>query len=193
MAMLPPYAAGRGLDHQYRGCGVQRHNIVEITTERLSLEPLEIEDAEEMAVVLGDERLHEFIGGSPLTPAELRDRYARLVAGSSDSDEVWLNWIVRRGGDSQPVGTVQATVTNSGQTAYVAWVIGVDWQNQGFASEAARALVDWLRQNGARDIRANVHPDHRASAAVAAQAGLEPTDELVDGEQVWRAHHADER
>lgn len=159
----------------------------EITTERLSLAPLQIEDAEEMAVVLGDERLHEFIGGRPLAPAELRDRYTKLAAGSSDPDEVWLNWIVRRRADSQRVGTVQATVTDGGRTAYVAWVIGVDWQNQGFASEAARALVDWLRQEGTHDIRAHVHPDHRASAAVAARAGLAPTEDEVDGEKVWRA------
>ena len=35
-----------------------------------------------MVAVLGDERLHEFIGGRPATPAELRERYARLGAGS---------------------------------------------------------------------------------------------------------------
>jgi RimJ/RimL family protein N-acetyltransferase len=158
-----------------------------ITTERLRLVPLEVDDADELVTMLGDERLHEFIGGRPDTLTELRDRYSRLVAGSGDPDEVWLNWTVRRLADSQPVGTVQATVSNHGRTAYVAWVIGADWQHQGFASEAARALVGWLRKNGAHEIRANVHPDHRASEAVAAQAGLEPTDQEVDGERVWRA------
>jgi RimJ/RimL family protein N-acetyltransferase len=121
--------------------------------------------------------------------AWLRDRYARLVAGSSDPYEVWLNWIVRRRSDTQPIGTVQATLTTrDGQsTANVAWVIGVDWQNQGFASEAARALIEWVRQHGADDVIACIHPDHQASAVVAARAGLRPTDEQRDGEQVWRA------
>jgi RimJ/RimL family protein N-acetyltransferase len=56
---------------------------------------------------------------------------------------VWLNWIVRRRSDAQAMGTVQATLTMSDgeSTADVAWVIGVDCQSQGFASEAARALV----------------------------------------------------
>ncbi|HEY3069909.1 MAG TPA: GNAT family N-acetyltransferase [Gaiellaceae bacterium] len=160
-----------------------------ITTERLSLEPLRPEDAEEMAALLDDERLHEFVGGRPRTPGELRKHYAALVAGPAEANVRWLNWIVRRRGESRPLGTVQATLTNGddGLTAHVAWVIGVEWQNQGFASEAARALVGWLRERGAEVILANIHPDHRASAAVARRAGLEPTDEQRDGEQVWRA------
>jgi RimJ/RimL family protein N-acetyltransferase len=102
---------------------------------------------------------------------------------------MWLNWIVRRRSDAQPVGTVQATLTmNDGEsTAAIAWVIGVDWQSQGFASEAARALVNWLRQRGADNVVAHIHPDHRASAAVAMRAGLRLTDEQADGERVWRA------
>lgn len=58
-----------------------------------------------MAAVLGHQRLHEFIGGRPATLTELRHRYARLAAGSSDPDELWLNWIVRRRADSQAVAT----------------------------------------------------------------------------------------
>jgi RimJ/RimL family protein N-acetyltransferase len=160
-----------------------------IVTERLGLVPLRVEDAGEMAEVLGDQRLHEFIGGEPDTVAGLRERYARLVAGSPDPDKVWLNWIVRRRSDAQALGTVQATITmrDGESTANVAWVIGVDWQNQGFASEAARALVGWLRQQGANNVVAHIHPDHHASAAVAMRAGLRPTDEEADGERVWRA------
>jgi RimJ/RimL family protein N-acetyltransferase len=160
-----------------------------IITERLSLVPLQVEDAEAMDGVLADQRLHEFIGGEPDTITGLRERYARLVAGSPDPDVVWLNWVVRRRSDAQPMGTVQATITtrDGKSTASVAWVIGVDWQNQGFASEAARALVGWLRQRGAENVVAHIHPDHQASAAVAMRAGLRPTDEQADGERVWRA------
>jgi RimJ/RimL family protein N-acetyltransferase len=156
-----------------------------ITTTRLVLEPLRAEDADELAAVLGDERLHEFIGGRPATPAELRERYDRLVAGSVKRDEILLNWTVRRRVDGVAVGTVQATVR--AQTALVAWVIGVDWQGRGFASEAARALLDRLRAHGAEAVVAHIHPQHRASEAVAARAGLRPTDAEVEGERVWLA------
>jgi RimJ/RimL family protein N-acetyltransferase len=151
--------------------------------------PLQAEDAAEMVAVLGDDRLHEFIGGRPATLPELRDRYALLAAGSPEQDQVWLNWIVRRQADSRAIGTVQATLADrDGRwSAQVAWVVGVEWQNRGFALEAARALVEWLHERGAADIVAHVHPDHRASAAVATRAGLQRTDEQADGEQVWRA------
>ena len=56
-----------------------------IIARRLSLAPLQVADAEDLAGVLGDERLHEFVGGRPATIEGLRERYARLVAGSSDS------------------------------------------------------------------------------------------------------------
>lgn len=160
-----------------------------IMTERLILEPLRATDAEVMAEVLADDRLHEFIGGRPAAAEELRGRYDRLVAGSSTPGEVWLNWVVRRRADARAIGTVQATLTDDAGRwrAHVAWVIGVPWQNQGFASEAARALVDWLGPRGARDIVAHIHPAHRASATVAARAGLRPTDDEADGERVWRA------
>jgi RimJ/RimL family protein N-acetyltransferase len=159
-----------------------------ITTERLVLTPLREADADAMVDVLDDERLHDFIGGHPASQADLRRRYRLLVAGSADPDESWLNWIVRRGVDNQPVGTVQATVTRlgNGWTAAIAWVIGVPWQAQGFATEAAQALVGWLHGQGAKVVTANIHPDHHASARVAARAGLRATAEEVDGERVWR-------
>ena len=178
-------------------CATSRHghavspfdNGTTIVTERLALVPLQVEDAEEMAGVLGDQRLHEFIGANRTRSPDCASVNAKLVVGSPDQDEVWLNWIVRRRSDAQPIGTMQATLTmrDGEATANIAWVIGVDWQNQGFASEAARALVGWLRQHGANNVVAYIHPDHQASAAVALRAGLRPTDEQADGERVWRA------
>ena len=159
-------------------------SVTAIVTERLTLDPLRVEDAEAMAPVLDDERLHEFIGGRPLSVDELRERYEALAAGSGDAAVRWLNWIVRLRVGETPIGTVQATLADG--TAAIAWVIGTEWQGQGFASEAAGALVDWLRAEAIETIEAHVHPDHVASAKVAANAGLSPTDELVDGEQVWR-------
>jgi RimJ/RimL family protein N-acetyltransferase len=172
--------------------GVSAFEAATISTDRLVLTPLSQADADTMVDVLGDQRLHEFIGGVPPTHADLLRRYDQLVAGSGDPDQIWLNWIVRRSANLAPIGTVQATVTrhDGGWAATIAWVIGVSWQAQGFATEAARALVDWLRGQGASIITANIHPDHHASAKVAARAGLTATTEEVDGERVWRADSA---
>ena len=158
-----------------------------IVTDGLELRPLVPEDADEMAAVLGDERLHAFTGGHPLSPEQLRTRYERLAGGrSADGTEQWCNWIVRvqPGGDA--VGFVQATVTDAGGAATVAWVVGVPWQGQGYAAEAAVGVVDWLAGAGVRTIEAHIYPDHDASGRVAARAGLEPSADVVEGEVVWR-------
>ncbi|MFA1538829.1 GNAT family N-acetyltransferase [Actinomadura monticuli] len=178
-----------------------------IRTQRLVLEPLAVHHADEMAPVLDDPRLHRFIGGEPLTRDELRARYAHLVAGPAPfHQEWWLNWIVRRARDGQAVGYVQATVTpaasgftvappSAGSTvtqgpprhiASVAWVIGMPYQGFGFATEAARALLDWLLAQGIDGVVATIHPGNRASAAVASKIGLRATGETSGDEVVWR-------
>ncbi|MGW6023673.1 GNAT family N-acetyltransferase [Streptomyces sp. NPDC055099] len=162
----------------------------EISTARLDLVPLRVEHADEMAVALSDEALHTFIGGSPDDAHALRARYRRMTAGSPDPAVSWCNWVLRLRDEECLVGTVQATVVPAGAggelVAEIAWVVGTPWQGRGIAVEAARGLAAWLAGNPAvRGIIAHVHPDHRASAAVARAAGLTPTDEWQDGEVKW--------
>jgi len=155
-----------------------------VCTERLSLLPLRVEHADEMAVVLGDPGLHAFTGGAPLGAEALRSRYGRLVAGSPDPATDWLNWVIEWRGRRCLVGTVQATVT-AGPVAEVAWVVGSRWQGQGIASEAAIGLVGWLTGQRVHTVVAHIHPGHAASAAVATAAGLTATDRRQDGEVRW--------
>ena len=154
-----------------------------IRTERLSLVPLAVGHADEMAAVLADPDLHAFIGGAPQPPEALRSHHERLVAGSPDPSVTWCNWVVRLDSEACLTGTVQATI--SGAEAEIAWVVGTPWQRRGIATEAARGLVARLREQGMRRISACIHPDHHASAAVAAAAGLAPTGRLRDGEMAW--------
>ncbi|MET9951302.1 GNAT family N-acetyltransferase [Streptomyces sp. NPDC006339] len=185
-----------------------RITAVPLRSVRLDLEPLRLDDAAELAVALADPALHAFIGGAPLPEPELRARYARLLAGSPDPDVSWCNWTLRlredeeRTGMAEPevvtdavavadavavvVGTVQVTVTPG--SAEVAWVVGTPWQGRGLAREAAVVLTGWLRERGVPRLVAHVHPEHHASAAVAAAAGLAPTEVFHDGERRWEWH-----
>ncbi|WP_327403805.1 GNAT family N-acetyltransferase [Streptomyces sp. NBC_01288] len=157
-----------------------------ISTARLDLVPLSTAHAADMATVLSSPALHTYIGGEPLSPDALRTRYDRLAAGSLDPATVWCNWVLRLRVENRLVGTVQATVTEEGSVAEIAWVVGPSWQGRGLASEAARGLVSWLGEQAVSTVVAHIHPDHRASAAVATAAGLTPTDEWQDGEIRWR-------
>lgn len=154
----------------------------------IELEPLREDHAVEMAPLLDDSRLHAFIGGQSATPTQLQQRYRQQALGRSpDGTQRWLNWVVRRSEDQSAVGTVQATVTeDAGQVAVeVAWVIATNHQGQGFATDAARLMVTWLREHGAVTIVAHVHPEHAASAAIARSVGLTPSSTVEDGEVRW--------
>ena len=164
----------------------------QISSARLRLVPLTVADAAEMAMVLSGDALYAYTGGAPPGLEELRARYAGQAAGRSpDGREEWRNWILRRQPGGQAVGYVQATITGEGRRAEVAWVVGLTWQGQGYATEAARALVAWLDSREVQVIQARIHPEHAASAAVAARAGLRPSGVVEDGEQLWlRDRHA---
>jgi RimJ/RimL family protein N-acetyltransferase len=159
-----------------------------IETARLTLEPLRVEHAVEMAPLLDDAGLHVYIGGLPATADELTARYRRQSVGwSPDATQGWLNWVVRDRATGAAVGTVQATISRDGQrqSADLAWVIASRYQGQGYASEAAAAMVGWLDQHGGPTLTAHVHPDHQASIRVAERLGLTATPTVVDGEIRW--------
>lgn len=157
----------------------------EISTTRLKLTPMRESHARIMYPLLADASLHEYTGGIPPSSIEaLAAIYlVRESRMSRDGAELWLNWMIWHPRLQEAIGYTQATVYPT--HAEVAWVVGRLWQGQGFASEAAAAMVAWLLALGLSDIRACVHPQHTASRRVAQKAGLRLTDRIVDGEQVW--------
>ncbi len=167
--------------------------IGRLESDRIVLEPLRVEHADELAPVLDDPSLHEFVGGRPASVEELRARFARQVTGRSpDGLDRWLNWVVRLREAGAPVGTVQATVTpvQDGERADLAWVIAPGHQGQGLAKEAAGLVARWLREQGIEPLGARIHPGHAASIAVARSIGLAPTSTIVDGEIQWQSERS---
>jgi RimJ/RimL family protein N-acetyltransferase len=161
-----------------------------ILTDRLDLQPVTVEDADELAAIFADRRLYAFTGGNPSTLEELRSTFARIADARSASATAQLNWVVRHRVDGQAIGMVQAIFSDDGHAAEIAWVIGVPWQGQGLATEATLAMVASLDAQGVQTITAWIRPEHHASAAVALRAGLSSTGEYRDTElhreQLWR-------
>jgi RimJ/RimL family protein N-acetyltransferase len=157
-------------------------------TRRLDFEPLTADHATELAPLLDDAALHEFIGGAPMDPAALTARYARLQERRSpDGHQRWGNWVMRNRDTGAAVGTVQVTLPTGGPAAglaEVAWVVSPPAQGHGYAKEAAIGLVTLLRESGWA-VEAHIHPGHLASQHVAHAAGLTPTEVSVDGEIRW--------
>ncbi len=167
-----------------------RLRIEPLESRRLTLDPLGVVHSQEMAPILADPSIYDFIDGPPLTPAQVRSRYERLEAGSPDPSVKWLNWVIRCQAQRALVGSLQATVWPDQGQAEVAWIVGTAWQGQGIATEAAGTVVRWLQRQGIRAVIAHIHPDHGASQAVARRIGLQPTAKVVEDEIEWRAELA---
>ena len=161
-----------------------------LETERFYLEPLSVDHAAKMVKVLADPVLYEFTGDEPPTYSELQRRYtAQCAGGSKDGSQWWLNWVIKHKSAGSLIGFVQATVeaVQGNLTADIAWVVSSAFQGQGVATEAARAMVDWLQPHGVVSIVAFVHPEHHASMSVAKKLGLAATAVVEDGEVRWEA------
>jgi RimJ/RimL family protein N-acetyltransferase len=162
----------------------------EIHGTRVVLAPLAARDAGELVGLLDDAYVRAALG---VDDAEgLRRRFARWESRRSpDGDERWLNWVVRRRADGRALGWAQATVR--GATASVAYALVPGERGRGAASDAVRAMTEWLRTELAvGEVTASIASDNAASARVARAAGFVPTDRRIAGEVVWaRAAHAD--
>jgi RimJ/RimL family protein N-acetyltransferase len=161
-----------------------------LATGRLRFERLAAGDAPDLAAAMSDTNLYEFIGGEPPSVEEVAARIRRYIQGPPRTGDAWHNWAIRLGDtEDDPgrlVGHLQATVREHGRSVEIAWLVGTPWQGRGYAGEAAIALVEWLRSNGAGEAIAHIAPGHAASERVAARAGLSPTDVIEDGEVRWR-------
>src|SRR2546423_13682849 len=158
---------------------------------RLLLEPL-TEDAQviaEMVAVLSDPALYLYTDGEPPDVVELRGRYARQARGvSPDGDELWFNWIVRMRATSEAIGYIQVSLVQDTGVADLAWVIGVPFQRRGYATEAARAVAEWLSSRPeARCVTAHIARANVPSQGVAKRLDLKETTRIEDGEVVWEA------
>ena len=160
--------------------------VMRIHTSKLDLVPITHEHAAEMLVVLTDPSLYEFTGGSPPSDvAALALQYEFWERRTApDGSELWLNWAVRERETDTFIGHVQAGV--AANCTSIAWLIGTKWQRRGYASEATKAMVEWLIAFGVTDIRASINPAHSASIKVAERVGLKSTDLRDCDEIVWR-------
>jgi RimJ/RimL family protein N-acetyltransferase len=156
-----------------------------IETDRLSLQPIRQADAEDLFEIMRDPAIGAAMGEPP--PEDVIAVGARIgswIAGpGSEHDERWLNWIARTP-DGSPVAYLAATV--QGSLAWLAWIVGVDHQRRGYATEAALAIMDHLATHGISAFLASIRESHAASEGVARDLGLLVTDDVIDGERVWR-------
>ncbi len=166
-------------------------------TERLTIEPLAHEHAEELVAALDHESVGAFIGGPDVTTVEaMHERIDRLATGPGPEwpDEQWWNFAVRRSADGAMVGRLEATTY--GDWAEVAYVFGPALAGRGYATEGVRWLVGHVADVlSVAEQWAAVHPDNLASIRLLERVGFrrEPTawrpiGSFDDGDLVFHLH-----
>ncbi|HEY6380132.1 MAG TPA: GNAT family N-acetyltransferase [Candidatus Dormibacteraeota bacterium] len=155
-------------------------------TPRLRLVPVTPADAEEMFVILNDQRLHRHIGGLPPAQAELAERYRALSARrSADGREVLLTWLVRLVPLGEAIGEVRAAVTDEG-VACIGCTVGHRYWGHGFAGEALVAMARLLETHlFVTTLEALVPPGHDAGQRVAAGLGMKRDGQGAGGWDRW--------
>ncbi len=161
--------------------------LLPLQSERLLLLPVEQEHAPGMYPVLQDASLYHYTGGQP--PANL-DAVSTWFSSlesrrSADNKELWFTWILKTRAQADCIGYVQATVRES--ATELAWLVGSDFQNLGYAREAVTCTAIWLKDNGVASLQAHIHPGHAASQKIAASIGLLTTGTRIDGEDLWQS------
>jgi RimJ/RimL family protein N-acetyltransferase len=159
-------------------------NLEDIASERSVLVALRSADAEDLAGLLEEPHLREWLRADDVV--ELRARFAAWESRRSpDGGELWLNWVVRERADGRALGWVQATVL--GDTASIAYALLPAERGIGIASDAVRALIRWLHDRlGVTTVSAEIDDANAASARVAVAAGFERTIRRSGDEVVWQ-------
>ena len=162
---------------------------MELSTERLVLEPLEARHAEPLFEGLRDERIYDFLDEDPPESLEaLRERYAYLARRQSpDGREAWLNWAVRVRELDRYAGYVQATVPPTG-VALIAYVLFPPFWGEGYAREAVEAMNAHLAAHYAvRELRATVDARNARSIALLEKLGFTRTGQSGDEAEYRRS------
>lgn len=137
-------------------------------TERLSLRPLRIGDADALHPVYSDVAAQTYAAGpATATLAETRKRVAQSVA-----DKHWRSWAIRFQGDDQPVGAIACCEERQGKVTEIGYMLNRAFWGRGIATEAATALIDLLFAEGQRRVFADTDPDNAASIRVVERLGF---------------------
>lgn len=173
-----------------------------IRSERLLIEPLLGAHAELLFESMSEPRLYRWISAQPPASRELlRKRWDAASSGVPAAHaKLNLNWAVQLVSDGAYVGKLDAQigasevghsaigasdlVTTGDVATNVGYIVFFPFWNQGYATEAVRALASHLERHGIVEQRALVTRGNDASARVLIKAGFVETRVLPDNDTI---------
>ena len=145
-----------------------------LQTARLRLRPWSTcrDDLARLLDLYGREEVTRWLGGRPsVTPVELVARWA-AVSAAGERSGVWAVEVV---GTGVVAGTLLLKPLPDGVgEVEVGWHLHPDSWGHGYATEAARLVIDRAFAAGLPEVYAVVRPGNERSLAVCRRLGLEP-------------------
>jgi RimJ/RimL family protein N-acetyltransferase len=143
-------------------------------TDRLRLRPWTTrrDDLCRLTDLYGRPEVTRWLGGAPsVTPVELVERWRRISA----ADPRYGCWAVETGEPPRIAGTVLLKPLPDGVgEVEVGWHLHPDSWGRGYATEAARAVIERAFRAGVPEVYAVVRPGNVASTAVCRRLGMTP-------------------
>jgi len=147
-------------------------------TERLRLRGHTMGDFAHTKALWGDAAVMEHMGGKPLTLEECWARFLRYAGHWSVLGFGY--WVVEERETAEFVGEVgfanfkRDMESAVGDLPELGWVLAPAKHGKGYATEAAKAALDWGRKHfHSNEFVCLIHPGHKASIRVARKCGFE--------------------
>ena len=151
---------------------------VTLETERLVLRMFEAADFEAYAAMCGDPEVMRFIGdGQPLAPP-MAWRSLAMVIGHWSLRSYGL-WAATERASGALVGRIGFWNPDGWPGFELGWLLGRPYWGRGYATEAARAALEWgFAQLGQSQAISLIYPDNAASIRVASRLGEKLADRI---------------
>ena len=157
-----------------------------IASERLLIEPLLGSHAELLFEAMSEPRLYRWISALPPPSLELLQRRwsAAERRGPNSEGQLDLNWAMRRSSDGCYIGKLDAEVVRNDVATNLGYIVFLPFWNQGYATEAVRALATHLERQGVVEQHALVTRGNDASARVLINSRFVKTRVIPDNDTI---------
>lgn len=162
-----------------------------ITTERLELNPIKLEDTEALFKITsnktttrymlyaGTENIQETIDFITASQKEWNSWQA-----DKSQPNVTLNFSIFIKNTTIPIGTIEIDILEDPTTAEMGWMIHNDFQNKGYGSEAAFAILDFAKTLGIKSIVAHCDKRNIPSFSLMKKIGMKLVSD--DGDRIYQ-------
>ena len=148
-----------------------------LTTDRLTLRPWEVEDADAALGVYGEGGVARWLSPAMDTVTDLGGMRLILQQWIAEDQRLFTpagRWAIERQEDKQVIGgAVLLPLPPGGEDLEMGWTLRPDAWGQGYAAEAGRRLAQWAFEEGSEEVFAVARPANERAGATARRIGMQ--------------------